>query len=142
MRIMDANVIIHALIEEDEDLNPQTMEIKRNSRNIVKRISSGEDVYITTTQVSEALNILERLTEPSISIRILRFLLEHPSFNIVETTVQDMRDAHRIVETYKNNRIGFNDAVAYVAMEKINCNEIYTFDKHFDIFPGISRIEE
>ncbi|HEY0196585.1 MAG TPA: type II toxin-antitoxin system VapC family toxin [Methanobacterium sp.] len=139
---MDANVIVHALIEEDKDLNPQTVEIKRNSRNIVKRISSGEDVYITTIQVSETLNILERLTEPSISIRILRFLLEHPSFNIVETTIQDMRDAHRIVEMYKNNRVGFNDAIAYITMQKIHCEEIYTFDKHFDIFPGIIRIEE
>ena len=140
---MDANVIVHALIEEDhKDLSDKTMEIKRNSRKIVDRIVKGEEVYITTIQISEALNILERLTEPVISIRIQRFLLEHPSFKIIETTLQDMRDANRIVETFRNNRIGFNDAVAYITMQKINCNEIYTFDKHFDIFPGLQRIEK
>lgn len=143
LRIMDANVIIHALVEEDdEDLNPKTVEIKKNARTIVDRIFSGEEVYITTIQISEAANILERLTESAISIRIQRFFLEHPSFNIIETTVQDMRDAHRIVETYENNKIGLNDAVAYITMQKVPCEEIYTFDKHFDIFPGIHRIEE
>jgi len=140
---MDSNVIIHALIEEDyKNMSPDTREIKENSRRIVSRITSGEEVYITTVQISEALNILERLTEPASSIRILRFLLEHPSFNIIETTVHDMKDAHRIVETYRNNRIGFNDAVTYVTMQKIQCEEIYTFDKHFDIFPGIHRIRK
>lgn len=140
---MDANVIIHALIEENvKSLNPKTVEIKKNSREIVNRITSGEEVHITTIQISEAANILERLTEPAISIRIQRFLLEHSSFNIIETTVQDMRDAHRIIETYKENRIGLNDAITYITMQKINCKEIYTFDKHFDIFPGVRRIEE
>lgn len=138
---MDANVIIHALIEEDgENLNSKTREIKRSSREIVKRITDGEEVYITTIQISEAANIMERLTEPSISIRIQRFLLEHPSFKIIETTIQDMKNAQRVVETSKNNKIGFNDAVAYIAMQKVNCKEIYTFDKHFDLFSGIKRI--
>lgn len=143
LRIMDVNVIIHALIEENSpNLNSKTVNLKKNSRKIVKRVTNGEEVHITTIQISEAANILEKLTEPDISIRIQRFLLEHPSFKIIETTVQDMKDAHRVVETYKDNKIGLNDAIAYVTMQNINCKEIYTFDKHFDVFHDVHRIEE
>jgi|JRYF01.1.fsa_nt_gb predicted nucleic acid-binding protein len=142
LRIMDANVIIYALIEQNRpNLNSKTVNLKKNSRKIVKRVTEGEKVHITTTQISEAANILEKLTEQDISIRIQRFLLEHPSFRIIETTVQDMKDAHRVVETYKDNKIGLNDAIAYVTMQKLNCKEIYTFDKHFDIFQDVVRIE-
>lgn len=120
LRLMDANVIVHALVEEDcKNLNPKTIKIKRNSRKIVNRIINGEKVYIAPIQIYDVVNILERLIETNISIRIQRFLLEHPSIRIIETTKKDMKNAHQIVKAYRDNGIGFNDAIVYVIMKKI-----------------------
>lgn len=145
MRFLDANVIIHALAEEKRELPPKTKEMKENAKKILERLIEGkEEVYITTIQISEILNILEDLADNinhiEINIEILTFLIENPMIKVVEVTLQDMQEAQTIMKKYKENRLGFNDAIAYISMKKTKSTEIYTFDKHFKILPGIKPI--
>ncbi|MCZ3365672.1 MULTISPECIES: type II toxin-antitoxin system VapC family toxin [Methanobacterium] len=144
MRCIDANVIIHALInEKKQDLSPKTIQIKENAKKIVNRLIQGkETVYITTVQISEVINIIDSFTNNETSMRIQRFLIDNPAFEIIETSKKDMLEAHKIVQKYKENKIGLNDAIAYISMKNRGCTEIYTFDSHFNIFPGIQRITE
>ena len=144
IRYIDANVLVHAIIdEENKVLNPKTIRIKENSRKILERINDGkEKVFISTVQLSEALNVLESLADFSIAFRLQKIMLEHAGFNIVSVNKEDVLKAHEITAYYLENKIGFNDAIAYVSMEKKGCNEIYTFDKHFNIFKNIKRIEK
>jgi len=46
---------------------------------------------------------------------------------VVEITHLDMLNAHQIVEKYRENKLGFNDAIAYIGMKETNSTEIYTF---------------
>jgi predicted nucleic acid-binding protein len=143
MRILDANVIIYSLTEPSKNINRKTLQNMKNAINIMERIKNGEEtVYITTVQVSETLNIIEASTNTETSIRVQKFLLENPFIEIIEITHLDMLNAHQIIKQYLKNKIGFNDAVAFIGMIKTNCTEIYTFDKHFDIFPDIKRIDK
>lgn len=97
---------------------------------------------MTSIQVSETMNIIERIISHDSSIRVQKFLLDNPFIKIIEITHLDMINAHQIIKEYKKNKIGFNDAIAYIGMLKTNCTEIYAFDKHFDIFPDIKRLEK
>lgn len=143
MRILDANVIIYSFTEPSENINLRTLENMKNAINIMERLRKGEEtVYITSIQVSETLNIVESSTNIETSIRVQKFILDNPFIKIIEITHLDMINAHQIVKQYRENKIGFNDAIAYIGMIKTNCTEIYTFDKHFDIFPDIKRVEK
>ncbi len=142
MRIIDANVIIYAL-STSKNPTHKILENIKNAIKIIERIRKREEtVYITSIQISEIVNIIESSVNNKTSIRVQKFLLDNPAIKIIEITHQDMINAHQIVEQYKENKIGFDDAIAYVGMIKKDCTEIYTFDKHFDIFPGIKRIVE
>ena len=142
MRVIDANVIVYAFTTHKKT-NPKTLEKKENAKNIVKRLISGkETVYMTSIQVSETMNIIERIISHDSSIRVQKFLFDNPFIKIIEITHLDMINAHQIIKEYKKNKIGFNDAIAYIGMLKTNCTEIYAFDKHFDIFPDIKRLEK
>ena len=61
---------------------------------------------------------------------------------IITVTPEIMEKAAKIVDQYSENKIGFNDAIAYVSMLKKGCTEIYTFDKHFNLFKGIKRMRK
>lgn len=142
LRFIDANVVIYSL-SKGKNASPKTLENIDNSVKIIERLINDEEtVYITTTQISETSNVVESSLGHEASIRVQKFLLDNPSIQVVEITHLDMLNAHQIVEKYKENKIGFNDAIAYISMIKTNCTEIYTFDKHFDIFPDIKRVEK
>ena len=142
MRVIDANVIVYAFTTHKKT-NPETLEKKENAKNIVKRLISGkETVYMTSIQVSETMNIIERIISHDSSIRVQKFLLDNPFIKIIEITHLDMINAHQIIKEYKKNKIGFNDAIAYIGMLKTNCTVIYAFDKHIDIFLDIKRLEK
>ena len=49
-------------------------------------------------------------------------------------------DADIIATKNKDNKIGFNDTIAYISVIKTSWTEIYTFDKHFDIFKEIKCV--
>ncbi len=141
---MDANVIVYTVTGKPRNkINPQALNNKDNAKKIVKRLINGEEtVYMTSIQVSEALNMTETIIGIRKSLRIQNFMLNSPSIKIIDITVQDMNDAHIICEEYQNNNIGFNDAIAYVGMMKTDCTEIYTFDKHFHNFKGIKIVTQ
>jgi len=143
MRLMDANVIVYTFTGKPKknNVNPQALKNKENAKNIIKRLINGDEtVYMTSIQVSEAMNMTEKLIGIENSLRVQDFMLNNPSIKIIEITHQDMLDSHIISEKYKENKIGFNDAIAYIGMMKSGCTEIYTFDKHFNIFNEIKCV--
>lgn len=141
-RYIDANIILYASVKRDErQLDDRTREIKERSKEILKRIKEGERVYISTIQVSESLNVIEKIGGFKIASIVMKFLLQSPQVMIITVTPEIMEKAAKIVDQYSENKIGFNDAIAYVSMLKKGCTEIYTFDKHFNLFKGIKRIE-
>jgi len=141
-RYIDANIILYASVKRDsKQLDDRTREIKERSKDILKRIKEGEKVYISTIQVSEALNVIEKIGGFQVASIVMKFLLQSPQVMIITVTPEIMEKAHEIVSQYSKNKIGFNNAIAYVSMLKNGCTEIYTFDKHFNIFKNIKRVE-
>ena len=79
-RYIDANIILYASVKRDErQLDDRTREIKEESKEILKRIKDGEKVYISTIQVSESLNVIEKIGGFKIASIVMKFLLQSPS---------------------------------------------------------------
>lgn len=141
--MLDSNIFIHAFLEPKENISPRESEIKKKSLNIVKAIREGKlKVSITTAQIFEIANLLESWLSHKASKDVVNFIVTASNIKIYIVSKKDLEDALKLVEQYRHNKICFNDCVTFVAMKNINISEIYSFDRHFDQFPDITRLEE
>ncbi|MEW6009810.1 MAG: PIN domain-containing protein [Euryarchaeota archaeon] len=142
VKYIDTNIFIHAIIRKKDELSENEKRIKENSMKILKKIQNGIQVRITTFQIAEIMNILEKWEGHDIARDVIKFIIETPNVKIHEITQNELFGAIELAEQYKNNKIGFNDLVTVAAMRNTKNTEIYSFDKHFDQFQDINRLEE
>ncbi len=142
-KFLDSNVLIHAFLKPKENITQRDSEIKRKSIDIVKKLQSGDlKVVLTTAQIFEVVNILESWISHQAAREIIDFLFTAKNIKIYAVTQKDLEEALTVAERYKDNEIGINDCVTYIAMKNANISEILSFDKHFDTLADITRIEE
>jgi len=142
-KMLDSNIFIHAFLEPRKKVTPRESEIKQKSLNIVKTLQKGNlKTLITTTQIFEIANLLESWMGHEAATDIVNFIVTASNIKIYTISQKDLEEALKVIEQYKSNKNGFNDCVTFVAMKNVNINEIYSFDKHFDQFSNIIRLEE
>lgn len=142
MKMVDANVFIHGILKPRKNISKSNKELKKRANDLVLRINNGEPVGICVIQLSEVIRVFENLKEHEIAFRLQKFFLKSPTIKKFPVYGEDILHAHSIVDRYMDNKISFNDAVAYSVMKREDIGEIYSFDKHFDIFDDIKRLEE
>jgi hypothetical protein len=136
---VDANVFIYAFLKTKRQLQPNELKIKEAAKRIVARISRGEEVATSVVHFSEVCNILEDFLPFEEASLFEKTLLHLENMTIFEVTAQDYLNAVTLAEVFHT---GVNDALAYMLMEKAGLQQIYTFDKDFDVFTGIKRVIE
>lgn len=139
MRFVDASVFVHAFIKPRRKLKVHEQRIKKNAKQIVKRIDSGEEIAISTVHLSEVANVLEDFMPFKSALEIVTSLISKPSITLLNVTGKDCIKAVLIAQT---NTIGFTDAIACVLMSESMMKEIYSFDKDFDRVKDFRRISE
>lgn len=141
MRFVDASVFVQGIINPTRTLNPREIEIKNNAAKIIRRINDGEQIGITTAQISEIANLLETHS-PDKASQVEEFLIKAPHVKIYTVTRTILEEAHSTSLKYSTNKIGLNDSIAYVTMVNNGYSEIYSFDKDFDTLSGVERIDK
>ncbi len=136
-RFVDANVFLYAYLKPRRALKPHEIEAKNKAKEIVQRIDRGEEVFLSASHLSEVANVLEDLMPLEQALEILEALLQKENIRIIEVSKSDYLSA---LEVARRRLVGLNDALAYVLMKKLGVSEIYSFDKHFDLFPDVRRI--
>ncbi|MDP3066947.1 MAG: PIN domain-containing protein [Methanobacteriaceae archaeon] len=142
MRFVDASVFFHALLKPRRELQAHEIQMKKSAQKIVQRINQGEKVGITAVQISEVANLLESHRSSETARKLEIFLIVSPNIKTYSVTKNNLIEACKVVEDYKNNKIGLSDSLSYVVMNNHHIKEIYSFDKHFDVFNGIERVIE
>jgi len=142
LKLVDSNVFIHGILKPRKNISPSNKKLKKRANNLVLRINNGESVGICVIQLSEVIRVFENLKEHEIAFRLQKFFLKSPTIKKFPVYEEDLMHAHSLVFRYKDNEISFNDAVAYSVMKREDIGEIYSFDKHFDVFDDIKRLEK
>lgn len=137
MRFIDSNIFLHAYFTRKKPLTKHEIELKDRAKEIIVRVSEGEGVTTTTTQVAEILNIIESRLGQNEAVSFLSQLLAMDNIRLVSVSADEYADA---VATARDLGLGPNDAVAYNAMVTEGISEIYSMDHHFDDLPGIIRL--
>jgi uncharacterized protein len=136
---VDANVFVYAFLKTKRALQPHEIKIKEAAKKIVSRINEGEKVVTSVVHFSEVCNILEDYLPIGEAILIEKGLLFRENILICEVSKYDYLKAISVTE---DQRVGVNDALAYVLMKKMAIQTVYSFDKDFDTFADIHRTIE
>jgi len=137
MRFLDSSVFLHAYLKPRRKLRQREKIIKEVAKKILEKIEGGEEVVTTVIHLAEILNIVESRLGLKYSISLLARILSLSNILIEGVDLDDYKNGLTISERYG---ISINDSIAYIKMEKLNINEIYTFDKHFKNLPEIKIV--
>jgi len=130
MRFIDTNVFVYAVLKPTRELNEQEQRLKRASKAIFKRVNEGEEVVTTVVHLSELANVMEDAANLTFSISFVKDILLKRNVHVEQVSDTDYIESVVLAE---EKRVSSNDAIAYLIMNREMVEEIYTFDKHFDI---------
>ena len=135
---MDANVLILAYHLKPRYTSDQ-VEMKKRAKNIAIRIAEGEEVATSVIQLSEAANVLSHAFEPQKLSVLLKAMATKENLKIFDCSREEYLAA---IEQSEETGVGVNDCLAHVLMLANGITEIYSFDKDFDKFSDIKRLEK
>jgi predicted nucleic-acid-binding protein len=134
MRLLDANVVLRYLVDEDSEQS-------RRSYEFLQKVATGEEqVFLPECVVSEIVYVLEspklyRLSRSDVAQRLATILQ-------LEGVRMPQREAYlNALHIYQGTKADLEDCVSVALMRQFGIDEIVSFDRHFDQFPEIRRIE-
>jgi predicted nucleic acid-binding protein len=108
-------------------------------QEVLRRIAGGRIDGITNTEVvQELVYVLERRGRRADGLRLARKVMAlFPS--LLPVTAADMRTACDLLERHPG--VSPRDAIHAATMLGNHIGRIVTTDRHFDLFPGIERLD-
>jgi predicted nucleic acid-binding protein len=138
LRFIDASTFLYAVLEPTQELPEHLQKMKSEAREIITRVDKGEKVVTSVVHLSEVANVLESRKSFSEAAQFIYDLLAKESITVLDVTHNDYQGATVLAQRYK---VGINDSLAKILMDRLKIKEIYSFDKHFDNL-NLSRLME
>ena len=134
MQYVDANVFLRYLTRDDPEKAQACLALFRQAER-------GEVTLFTTeTIIAEIIYVLSsprlyNLSRQDVRNRLTP-LLTLPGLRLPKRSV-----ALRALELYESHNVDFEDALAVAHMEQMGIDEIISYDRDFDGFPQVIRVE-
>jgi len=74
------------------------------------------------------------------ALQILGDFVEQTLAKIITIEEVDRTNAHLFCKKYIDQNLSYTDAITVAVMKRMKAKEIFSFDTHFDLFPGIKRV--
>ena len=139
MRFVDSNIFFHSFLKPRRKLREKELKIKKEAQAIVKRIEGGEEVAMTTSHLSEVVNMIETSLGLEKSLGFLAWVV---TMNNIEVYSVGLSHYETSLSLAKENGMSANDALAYLFMRSYGLKEIYSFDKHFDGLKDVVKLSK
>jgi len=133
LRFIDSNIFIYHI-----DRNPTFGE---TSKKILQRVEEGEEAVTSTLVLEEILIHVEQEYSARDIPTVLHSILSYLNLRIIPYTVEDMTRAIEILKD-SNFTPDWDDTIIAAVMERLEIEEIYSNDHHFDKIPSLKRIFE
>lgn len=131
-RFIDTNVLVRFMADDDEDKAARGLAL-------LSKVEQGELRLVTSTMVIfETIFVLRRRYRASYS-QIRDALL--PVLTLDGLHVPDRHLLLRALDFCVERNVPLADAYNVASMEALGITEIFSWDPHFNRFPGISRLE-
>jgi len=139
LRFVDSNIFLHSFLKPRRKLREKELKIKKEAQAIVKRIEGGEEVAMTTSHLSEVVNMIETSLGLEKSLGFLAWVV---TMNNIEVYSVGLSHYETSLSLAKENGMSANDALAYLFMRSYGLKEIYSFDKHFDGLKDVVKLSK
>jgi len=136
---VDSNIFFHSFLKPRRKLREKELKIKKEAQAIVKRIEGGEEVAMTTSHLSEVVNMIETSLGLEKSLGFLAWVV---TMNNIEVYSVGLSHYETSLSLAKENGMSANDALAYLFMRSYGLKEIYSFDKHFDGLKDVVKLSK
>jgi len=137
LKFVDSNVFLHAFLKPRRKLTEKELKIKLEAQAVVRRIEDGEEVAMSTTHLSEVVNVIETSLSLERSFGFLSWVVTMDNIEVYSVGLGHYETALPVAG---ENGISANDALAFLFMKDYGLKEIYSFDKHFDQLKEIIRL--
>ena len=134
MEFVDANIFLRYLTNDHPEKARACLELFRQA-------DRGEAILFTTeTIIAEVVYVLSsprlyNLSREGVRQRLL------PLLTLPGLRMPNRRVVLRALELYGSHAVDFEDALAVAHMEQQGMEEIISYDRDFDRFPQVTRIE-
>ena len=132
LSFLDTNIILRYLTCDDEDKATRC-------EHLFRRVSQGKEKIFTSTMViAEVVWTLEKaykVPKADIVLYVQKIL------NTPDLEIPEKNDLLSAIGLYELKNVDFMDAYNAAVMEANNIATVYSYDRHFDQFPPIKRIE-
>lgn len=133
MILVDTNIILRFILKDHPIYSPK-------AERIIQKIDNSEiKVYISWPTILEVVFVLQnsiKLPKKEITERLL------PIFHLENVNMEHRGLLDIIFGYYVNKNISLTDAYNAALMQKKKVKQIYSFDRDFDKFPQIKRLEK
>jgi len=134
MQFIDANVFLRFLTRDD----PVKAE---RVKMLLERAERGEVTLVTSESViTELVFVLSSPKLYNLHREEIRAVLS-PIVGLKGLKLPSRRALSRALDLFAATSMDFVDALAVAQMEAGRINEIYSYDRHFDLLQGITRLE-
>ena len=134
MQFVDANVFLRYLTRDDPEKAQACLALFRQAER-------GEVTLFTTeTIIAEIVYVLSSPRLYNLSRQDVRNRLT-PLLTLPGLRMPKRAIVLRALELYEAQNVDFEDALAVAHMEQLGIEEIISYDRDFDRFPQVTRVE-
>lgn len=76
----------------------------------------------------------------AIRYSVLEALVTQKAAKVLETVESDRVAAIELMQKFSDQDLSYEDAVSVALMNRLGIKKVFSFDKHFLLFPGIVRV--
>ena len=123
---LDTGFLLALKNKDDKNFTIAQSWMKRFLKNEFGQIYTS--IFIFNELVTLAL---VRIKQPDFAKNIGEYILKSPRINLIGFTDEDFNKAWVLFQKYTEKRLSFTDCSILVQCERLNCQFLATFDKHF-----------
>ena len=75
-----------------------------------------------------------------LAVRVATTILRGESAILEKVSGEDLERALVVFRTYRDHLFSFIDCTSFVVLERLGITHAFAFDRHFDEYPGVSRV--
>ena len=108
-------------------------------------LERNPDPLLTTDYILAETATLIRIRDKTVrghrlAVRTATSLLRGEAAMLEKVNAEDLERALSVFRTYRDHLFSFVDCTSFVIMERLGISQAFAFDRHFDEYPGISRV--
>ena len=108
-------------------------------------LERNRDSLVTTDYILAEMITLIRMRDKTVrghrlAVRTATSLLRDEAAILEKVSAEDLEQALSVFRTYRDHLFSFVDCTSFVIMERLGIRQAFAFDRHFDEYPGISRV--